>query len=75
MGTDEYIIACGVASLAARDAPAKAAAGAMLRALRAATHRVRIANDDGDPILSAWLPDAYAAIDAAVTAGITDGDR
>lgn len=39
-----------------------AAAPDLLAALRFAVARVQIANDEGDPILSAWLPDARAAI-------------
>ena len=41
------------------------AAPALLAALEAAVLRVEMANKDGDPILSAWLPDARAAVAAA----------
>jgi hypothetical protein len=34
----------------------------LLHVLRAAVRRVEIANAEGDPILSAWLPAARAAI-------------
>ena len=34
----------------------------LLTVLRAAVARVELANREGDPILSAWLPDAQAAI-------------
>ena len=34
----------------------------LLLALKAAIRRVEIANAEGNPILSAWLPDARAAI-------------
>jgi hypothetical protein len=37
----------------------------LLRHLRTAIKRVEIANAEGDPILSAWLPEAIAAVDAA----------
>jgi len=53
------------------DAPQIAAARAMLAALKAATLRVELANSEGEPILSAWLPDARAAIAQAESAGIT----
>jgi len=33
-----------------------------LELLKMAAARIMIANDEGDPILSAWLPDALAAI-------------
>jgi hypothetical protein len=39
-----------------------AAAPDLLSALEAAVARVQIANEEGDPILSAWLPDALSAI-------------
>lgn len=39
-----------------------AAAPELLEALRFAVKRVELANAEGDPILSAWLPDAKAAI-------------
>jgi peptidase E len=38
------------------------AAPDLLSALEAAVARVQIANEEGDPILSAWLPDALSAI-------------
>ena len=34
----------------------------LVEALRAAVARVGLANDEGDPILSAWLPDAKALL-------------
>jgi hypothetical protein len=34
----------------------------LLDLLEAAVARVQIANDEGNPILSAWLPDARAAL-------------
>ena len=37
----------------------------LLAALKAAALRIRLANSEGQPILSAWLPDAEAAIAAA----------
>lgn len=45
-------------------------ARAMADVLRAAIARVQLANEEGNPILSAWLPDARAAIAAAEAAGI-----
>lgn len=42
-----------------------AAAPAMLAALQEAVARVQLAHAEGDSILSAWLPDALAAIAAA----------
>ena len=47
-----------------RDANANliAAAPDLLEALEAAVARVQIANEEGDNILSAWLPDAISAI-------------
>lgn len=39
-----------------------AAAPELLDILKAAVARVKIANYEGDPILSAWLPDAESAI-------------
>lgn len=39
-----------------------AAAPELLAALTIAVNRIEIANRDGDPILSAWLPAARAAI-------------
>lgn len=44
------------------DARLIAAAPDLLDALKAAVLRVELANAEGDPILSAWLPDAWAAI-------------
>jgi hypothetical protein len=41
---------------------AREAAPEMLEALKFAVARVRVANAEGDPILSAWLPGADAAI-------------
>lgn len=41
------------------------AAPAMLAALQMAVLRIELANSEGNPILSAWLPDALAAIAAA----------
>ena len=35
--------------------------------LRFAVKRVELANEEGNPILSAWLPDAKAAIARATT--------
>lgn len=47
------------------------AAPDLLDLLRQAAERVRIANAEGDPILSAWLSDADAAIAKATdTSGI-----
>ena len=42
-----------------------AAAPDLLDLLLAAVSRVELANAEGDPILSAWLPDARAAITQA----------
>ena len=39
-----------------------AAAPALLEALQVAILRVELANKEGDPILSAWLPEARQAI-------------
>ena len=39
-----------------------ASAPDLLDALKAAVARVQIANEEGETILSAWLPDALAAI-------------
>jgi len=39
-----------------------AAAPDLLASLEAAVARVELANAEGDPILSAWLPDAQAAL-------------
>jgi len=39
-----------------------AAAPALLEALQVAVLRVELANKEGDPILSAWLPEARQAI-------------
>ena len=44
------------------DGPLLAAAPDILDALRAAVARVELANREGNPILSAWLPGARAAI-------------
>lgn len=41
---------------------AREAAPEMLAALKFAVARIRMANAEGDPILSAWLPGADAAI-------------
>lgn len=41
---------------------------ALLAALKFAVERVKVANAEDDPILSAWLPDAHAAIAKAETA-------
>ena len=41
------------------------AAPDLLEALEAAVARVKIANEEGNPILSAWLPDALSAISKA----------
>lgn len=38
------------------------AASELLETLKLAVARVRLANDEGDPILSAWLPGALATI-------------
>ena len=38
---------------------------AMLECLELAVLRVKLANSEGDPILSAWLPDAIAALEQA----------
>ena len=38
---------------------------AMLDQLEAAVVRIKLANSEGDDILSAWLPDAEAIIEAA----------
>lgn len=38
----------------------------LVAALQAAVARVEIANAEGDPIMSAWLPDARAALAKAV---------
>jgi hypothetical protein len=42
-----------------------AAAPDLLDMLKAAVARVELANSEGDPILSAWLPEARAAISKA----------
>ena len=34
----------------------------LVEALQAAVARIEVANKEGDPILSAWLPDARAAL-------------
>ena len=39
-----------------------AAAPELLDLLEAAVARVQIANEEGNPILSAWLPDALSAL-------------
>lgn len=60
-----------VAECIASDAAAIVEAPAMLAALREAVARVTLANSEGSPILSAWLPDAAAIlsrIDGAPTA-------
>lgn len=46
----------------ARRAKLFAAAPELLAALRMGVARIEIANREGDPILSAWLVDAKAAI-------------
>lgn len=45
-----------------------ASAPDLLETLQAAVLRVELANKEGNPILSAWLPDAKAAIAAATQA-------
>ena len=72
--SEALIVACGrvVASVPIsddtddREGPCNgliiAAAPDLLATLRFAVARVEIANEQGDPILSAWLPDARAAI-------------
>lgn len=55
-----------------------AEAPAMLEALREAVARVTLANSEGSPILSAWLPDAAAIlsrIDGTPTAQPIEGER
>ena len=44
------------------NAPLFVAAPVLLAALEFAAARIELANAEGDPILSAWLPDARAAI-------------
>ena len=51
----------GAARLEA-DAHLMAAAPPLLLALEEAILRVELANSEGDPILSAWLPDAKRAV-------------
>jgi len=49
----------------------KAEKADLLRMLKQAVARIHIANAEGDPILSAWLPDAEAAIkDAKMAADL-----
>jgi hypothetical protein len=47
---------------ALRSAPLYASAFDLLEILKSAVARIEIANEEGDRILSAWLPDARAAI-------------
>ena len=47
------------------------AAPDLLDALRAAVARVEVANREGDPILSGWLPSARAAIATAEGRGVS----
>ena len=42
--------------------PIRNAAPELLETLKLAVARVKLANDEGDPILSAWLSDALATI-------------
>jgi hypothetical protein len=51
------------------DAPLFAAAPFLLSQLTFAAARVELANKEGDPILSAWLPDARAALASAEQLG------
>lgn len=51
---------CERALMAVRDA--RRAQDALVTQLAAAVKRVELANDEGDPIMSAWLPDARAAL-------------
>lgn len=73
---DEHVTPCdeskaiaeGLATLAMHlryPPPIIAAAPELLDLLRAAAKRVEIANNEGNPILSAWLVDAKAAIEKA----------
>jgi len=50
---------------ALRSAPLYASAFDLLEILKSAVARIEIANEEGDRILSAWLPDARAAISKA----------
>lgn len=45
--------------------PLRDTAQELLETLKLAVARVKLANDEGDPILSAWLPDALATIGKA----------
>ena len=47
---------------ALRSAPLYAAAPDLLDLLDAAIARVQLANEEGNPILSAWLPDALSTL-------------
>ncbi len=69
---NHYVAECPV------DADAKliAVASDMYRLLWMAVNRVKIANErDGDPILSAWLPDAEAVLALALEGRMYDPKR
>lgn len=53
------------ADLKRRDTLLSAAAPALVLALQFAIARVELANTEGDPILSAWLPEAREAVATA----------
>ena len=53
---------CGHTKAGFLHCPMHEAAPDLLAALEAMVARVEIANKEGDPIMSAWLPDARAVI-------------
>ena len=46
----------------------------LIQHLKAAIKRVKMANDAGDPVLSAWLPGAVAAVNDATKAQTEQAD-
>ena len=60
--TSDFVTETVAENIEEKTAHLFASAPDLLSALEAAVARVQIANEEGDPILSAWLPDALSAI-------------